>query len=93
MAQDLLLDLGSDAIWVWVTRAALLLHEGANPSNLEGTADLVEGIAVVGHEFQQSIPETQVAAPAPPNLALFFGAGDAPTVGKNARSAHQGFRP
>src|SRR5262249_32670399 len=44
------LDLGADPVGVWPAGATQLLDEGLDPADLEGAADLVEGVQVVAHQ-------------------------------------------
>jgi hypothetical protein len=51
VVQHLGLDLGGQAVWVRAAGAAAVLHQGGHAAHLEGTAHLVEGVAVVAHHL------------------------------------------
>jgi len=51
VVEDSLLDVGSDAVRVWVSGAALLLDERGDAADLEGALYLVERVAVVAHQL------------------------------------------
>jgi hypothetical protein len=50
VVQDLGLDLGRDATWMWSAWSTLLLDERVHAADLKRALDLIERVAVVAHD-------------------------------------------